>query len=307
MLALLDNQSSQDSCIHIDHPECNDLPDELQFSVLGYREMNVVLDPNEKAVWCQFNPQSVPSFTRPLLHDMLRFKNSVATLFARAPASEPPLKFVVGYSGIPGIYNLGGDLAYFANAIRAKDRAALTAYAQECCEMVYNVYNAFDLPIIVIGLIQGDALGGGFESALSCNVLVAERRSRFGLPEILFNLFPGMGAYSLLSRRIGAVKAEEMILSGKIYSAEELHALGLIDVLAEDGHGEQAVRDWIAQNRKRHRVLKAVHDVRRRVGGLTLQELFDVTGRWVDEAMALDDTSLRRMERLRAAQAKRHS
>ncbi len=305
MSALLDIQSVQDSSVQLHAPITDLLPYELTFSALGYSEMNVVLDPNEKAAWCQFNPQSAPSFTRPLLQDMLRFKRSVATLFERAPAGEPPLKFVVGCSGIPGIYNLGGDLAYFANAIRAKDRVALTAYARECCEMVYNVYSGFDLPIIVIGLIQGDALGGGFESALSCNVLVAERRSRFGLPEILFNLFPGMGAYSLLSRRVGAIKAEEMILSGKIYSAEELHALGLIDVLAEDGHGEQAVRDWIAQNRKRHSILKAVHDVRRRVGGLTLQELFDVTDRWVDEAMALDDTSLRRMERLRAAQAKR--
>lgn len=307
MSALLDIKSFHDSSIELDFPKNDVLPPELTFASLGYREMNVTLDPNLDAAWCQFNPKSAPSFTRPLLQDMLRFKRSVTTLFDRAPPGTFPLKYVVGCSGLPGIYNLGGDLTYFANAIRTKDRAALTAYARESCEMVYNVYSAFDLPLIVIGLVQGDALGGGFESALSCNVLVAERRSRFGLPEILFNLFPGMGAYSLLSRRIGAVKAEEMILSGKIYSAEELHTMGLIDVLAEDGQGEQAVRTWITQNRKRHSILKALHDVRRRVGGLTLQELFDVTERWVDEALALDENSLRRMERLRAAQAKRQA
>ncbi len=267
--------------------------------------MSVVFDPNDKSAWCRFSPQAAPSFTRPLLHDMLRFKGSVETLFSRSPKGEPPIKFVIGHSGIPGIYNLGGDLDYFADSIRRQDRAALTDYAHECCEMIYNVYSGFNLPLIIIGLIEGDALGGGFESALSCNVLVAEKRARFGLPEILFNLFPGMGAYSLLSRRVGAVKAEQMILSGRIYTATELHELGLVDVLAEDGEGEQAVRTWIAQNRKRHGVLTAVHDVRRRVSGLDLRELLDVTERWVDEALSLDEGSLRRMERLRSAQAKR--
>ncbi len=305
MSALLDGYSLERAVLTDVHAPQSELPPELTFSNVRYSEMNVVFDPNDKAAWCRFTPRSAPSFTRPLLHDMLRFKRSVETLFARAPENEPPLKFVVGHSGIPGIYNLGGDLDYFADAIRRNDRAALTAYAHECCEMIYNVYSGFDLPLIIIGLIEGDALGGGFESALSCNVLVAEKRARFGLPEILFNLFPGMGAYSLLSRRIGPIKAEQMILSGKIYTATELHELGLVDVLAEDGLGEQAVRTWIAQNRKKHGVLKAVHDVRRRVSGLSLQELLDVTDRWVDEALSLDEGSLRRMERLRSAQSKR--
>ena len=305
MSALLGAYTSELEVSTDAQPQPTTLPPELTFTNVHYSEMSVVFDPNDKAAWCRFAPRSAPSFTRPLLHDMLHFKRSVETLFARAPEREPPLKFVIGHSGIPGIYNLGGDLDYFADAIRRQDRAALTAYAHECCEMIYNVYSGFDLPLIIIGLIEGDALGGGFESALSCNVLVAEKRARFGLPEILFNLFPGMGAYSLLSRRVGPIKAEQMILSGKIYTATELHELGLVDVLAEDGQGEQAVRTWIAQNRKKHGVLKAVHDVRRRVSGLSLQELLDITDRWVNEALSLDEGSLRRMERLRSAQAKR--
>jgi DSF synthase len=143
------------------------------------------------------------------------------------------------------------------------------------------------------------------ECALSCGVLVAERKARFGIPEILFNMFPGMGAYSLLSRRIGQIEAERMILSGKIYTAEEMFDMGLVDILAEDGEGEKTVQDYIASNLKRHGTLKALHDVRRRVGGLDLQELLDVTERWVDEAMNMDESSLKRMERLRSAQARR--
>jgi DSF synthase len=74
--------------------------------------------------------------------------------------------------------------------------------------------------------------------------------------------------------------------------------------VAEDGKGEEAVRSYIARNRKRHETMLALNDVRRRVGGLTLAELIDVTDRWVDLAMTLDEGSLRRMERLRSAQGR---
>ena len=78
-------------------------------------------------------------------------------------------------------------------------------------------------------------MGGGFECALSGNVLIAERGAKMGFPEILFNLFPGMGAMTLLGRKIGYSKAEKVILSGKLYTAEEMYELGVVDVLVEPG------------------------------------------------------------------------
>ncbi len=277
----------------------------LDFIATRYDQMDVAIEGKLKTAWVHFNSDTSPSFSRPLLHDLLRFEKVLAGLLENSSRADAPVKFVVSASRMPGIYNLGGDLALFADCIRRKDRQALSTYARECCEMVYHGYTAFKLPVVLVGLIQGDALGGGFECALSCGVLVAERKARFGLPEILFHMFPGMGAYSLLSRRIGQIEAERMILSGKIYTAEEMFDMGLVDVLAEDGEGEKAVQDYIARNLKRHSTIQALHDVRRRVGGLDLQELLDVTERWVDEAMNMDESSLKRMERLRAAQAKR--
>jgi DSF synthase len=153
--------------------------------------------------------------------------------------------------------------------------------------------------------VQGDALGGGFEGALSFNVIVAERSARFGLPEVLFNLFPGMGAYSFISRKLDAASAERMILSGQIYTAEQLHKMGLIDVLAEDGQGEAAVRDYITRNAKHHTVQRSIRAVRNRVIRLTLAELRDVADIWVDQALTLEESDLRKMERLRAAQDRR--
>jgi DSF synthase len=126
-----------------------------------------------------------------------------------------------------------------------------------------------------------------------------------GLPEILFNLFPGMGACSLLARRIGIRAAEELILSGKIYSAAELHKMGVVDVLATDGQGETAVRSWIAKNAKRRNGLQAVHRARQFIHPIKREELDGIVGLWVDAAMRLGERDLKMMDRLVRAQMRR--
>ncbi|MCB1185505.1 enoyl-CoA hydratase/isomerase family protein, partial [bacterium] len=159
--------------------------------------------------------------------------------------ADYPLRYTVFGSKIPGVYNLGGDLPLFARMIRSSDREGLRRYAYACVEPLHFRAVNLGLPVIGISLVQGDALGGGFECALADDVIIAERSAKFGLPEILFNLFPGMGAYSFLSRRISPAQAERMMLSGRIYSAEELYEMGVVDMVAEDGAGEDAVYDYV--------------------------------------------------------------
>ena len=84
---------------------------------------------------------------------------------------------------------------------------------------------------------QGDALGGGLESLLSFDVVVAERGTKFGLPENLFGLFPGMGAHSILIRRLGVNRAAEMILRGSVFTAEEMYDWGIVYILADPTRG----------------------------------------------------------------------
>ena len=120
-----------------------------------------------------------------------------------------PVNYYVAGSRVPGVYNLGGDLAYFMQCIERRDRDALMSYATLCVDNLYpRIQNYFIPNLITIALVQGDALGGGFEGALANNVIIAEEQAKMGLPEILFNLFPGMGAYSLLARRVGPRLAE---------------------------------------------------------------------------------------------------
>jgi DSF synthase len=98
------------------------------------------------------------------------------------------------------------------------------------------------------------------------------------------------------------MKAEEMILGGRTYTADELLALGAIDMVVDQGEGEQAVKAYIAASRPRQLARAAVYKVRRRVNPVSLEELNDVTELWVDSALQLTDQDLRRMCRLSAAQ-----
>jgi len=270
----------------------------------NYKQMITRHDRDNRALWHYMNPAPRPCFTADLLNDFERFHHGVKALVTGTHDDPGGIQYVVLASHNPRIFNLGGDLVLFKELILNKDRDGLLKYARSCIDPLYDITINFDLPVTHISLVQGDALGGGFEVALASTVLIAERSARMGFPEILFNLFPGMGAYSLMARRVGAVKAEKIILSGRIHTAEELYELGVVDVLAEDGTGEQAVSAYIKRQNKHSNGYKSVYKVRRMYHPLTYQELLDITTLWVDTALQLQERDLRIMERLAKSQDK---
>ena len=164
---------------------------------------------------------------------------------------------------------------------------ALVDYGKSCVRILYRNINTLDLPMITIGLAQGDALGGGFESLLSFNVIIAERGAKFGFPETMFGLFPGMGAYSFVARRVGTAFAEEMMLTGRIYSADEMKEIGLVHVVAEPGQGVEAARDFMQRNQRRHVGARAVYKAGHVVNPVTLEELDHIVQIWADACLQL--------------------
>lgn len=287
--------SRPDACLRPEH----------RWPISPFGELDLHYDSYERVMWSYMRPQGPPSFTRGLLADLAGAQHLIGEVFRDSHYERQPLLYYVLASKLDGIFSLGGHLSYFAECIRRRDRDALLAYGYACIRVLYTNAMAFHQPVITVALVQGDALGGGFEAALACDVIVAERRSKFGLPEILFNLFPGMGAYSFLSRRIGAAQAEKMILGGRLYSAEQLHDMGLVQVLCEDGEGEHAVRQYINDNKRRHSAHTNIYNVRRKVNPLAFAELESVVQIWADTALEVQDSDLRRMERLVAAQNRR--
>lgn len=271
-----------------------------------YRELSVRVDPDVGALWCRLCPNGPPSFTPSMLGELNLLHHDIRSLFdAREPDEVAPLLYYVQGSSIPGIYNMGGDFAFMKECVGRNDREALKRYAFDCVESVHRILTGFETPIVSIALIQGDALGGGFEGALCCNTIIAERSSRMGFPEILFNTFPGMGAYSILSRRLSPAIAERLIMGGKVYTAEEMYEMGLVDIIAEDGEGEAAVQKFMKAGASRHRVRKVMFDIRQRVNPVTLDELHAITEMWVDHVLRLVPSDLRRMSHLQAAQVRR--
>jgi DSF synthase len=273
-----------------------------------FTELAIRFDADQGSLWCGFEHASRPCFTPQLLNDIARLQTQLKSFYSRPTVEQPlPLRAVIWHSPLQGMWNLGGDLMLFIRLIREGASEELRRYAHACVNTVYQNWTKLDCPFLTIALVQGDALGGGFEAALTNDVIIAEQQSKFGLPEILFNMFPGMGAYSLLCRRMDGVRAEQIIRSGRLYEAEELAEWGLVDLVVPEGKGPAAVHDYLDRNRRRLKVWTALSQVKRRCQPIGYDELIDVTDLWVDTAICLDDADLRRMERLAMAQQRRHA
>jgi DSF synthase len=252
-------------------------------------------------MWLRWNPKPRPCFNRQLLaacSEYCRFLQS------RNGAIEHDgktyrIEASILCSDVAGMFNLGGDLDLFAALIEERDRPGLMKYGMECVELVYRNYACYDLPLITVSLVQGECLGGGFEAALSSQVVIAESSARFGFPEIMFNLFPGMGAVSFLLRRSNQRLADELTGGGKIYTADEMLKKGIVDIVVGNGEGPAAVRQYL---RKKGRVMRSMLQVRRRVSHLTRDELDSIVTLWADAALRLNPRDLKLMGYLVARQ-----
>lgn len=263
-------------------------------------QLRVYFDQEQRAVWSRWNPQPRPCFNPRLLADIKRYYDFLAHGEAGIQLSGQggAVEYVVLASATPGVFNLGGDLDLFKQSIETRDRDGLLNYGRACIEVLYRNYVGHDLHATTISLVQGECLGGGFEAALSSDVIVAEKKARFGFPEILFNLFPGMGAYSFLKRKVGQKITEDLIGSGKIYSVDDMLALGVVDVVAEDGRGEAEVASFIKHRQKNRNGFTSLAWVRRRVDRIEYAELLDIVDLWADSALRLNPRDLKLMQRL---------
>lgn len=274
------------------------------FSHSKHAQIETQFDPEFGVLWAFMNPKPRPTFNVRLLEEAREFGHTIeqAGGWLWEQGQEHRVDYVVAASRVPGVFNLGGDLALFREAIGRRDRETLVQYGEKCIDNVLGWHSGFGLGITTLSLVQGDALGGGFESALSATVMVAEESSRLGFPEILFNLFPGMGAYSLLSRKVGRRITDELITSGNMYTGRQLYDLGVVDVLAPDGAGEAAVLGFIKKHAKASNGRRGIEAARREIGPVARDELMRVVHVWADAALRLTERDLRMMERLVRAQ-----
>ena len=245
-----------------------------------------------------------PCFSERLLRELKRCQEGIRREVAANGDPRAGVHHLVLASDAD-VFNLGGDLGLFAQLIRSGNRGRLLEYAKLCVEVAYNFSRLYEDRVHSIAVVQGEALGGGFEAALCCHTIIAEEGVGMGFPEVLFDLFPGMGAYTFLTRRVTAAQAERMMLDARIYPAEELLTMGVVDYVVPRGEGQQAARDLIRRHQRISNALRSMNVVRQACRPVSLEELLAVTSEWVEAAMRLNERALKTMERLIRAQQKR--
>ena len=279
----------------INQPTCTLFTDTERFTQLsGYYEAE------RHTVWMMLRAQPRPCFNHALIEEIMNFSWLVRQ-------SGFAVDFWITGSLVPEMYNTGGDLQFFVECIQNGRREALRAYARACVDCVHAASRGFDTGAITLAMVEGSALGGGFEAALAHHFVLAQRDARLGFPEIAFNLFPGMGGYSLVARRAGMKLAEELIYKGESHTAEWYEQHGLVDVLFEPGQSYVSTRTFIDTLRPKLNGVRAMLRARTRVLQLPRSELMDITEDWVDAAFCLEPKDIAYMERLVTLQNRHHA
>ncbi|MFJ3710860.1 enoyl-CoA hydratase/isomerase family protein [Streptomyces sp. NPDC090053] len=173
-----------------------------------------------------------------LVLDRPKAMNAVSTAMARSIAAacaalsaDGSARTVVVTSTHDRAFCVGADLKErnsFTDAELVRQRpTARAAYT-----------GVLELPMPTVAAVHGFALGGGFELALACDLIVADATAVVGLPEVSVGVIPGGGGTQLLPRRVGAARAAELVFTARRVQAPEARELGLVDILAEDARTE---------------------------------------------------------------------
>ncbi len=147
---------------------------------------------------------------------------------------DPTIRAVVLTGGLPGKFITHYSVEELLGL--ASDREALRAVGTALTAGFHGMLTTLrDLPKPVIAAMNGDAMGGGFELCLSCDLRVAQRGDhRFGLPEVKLGILPGGSGTQRLARLVGAGRAVELILRGRVVTPEDALGLGLVHELTDD-------------------------------------------------------------------------
>ena len=257
----------------------------------------------EQALWITLHRDAatgLQNFTPDLVQE---FRGLVEDLHDdRQGRPLPP--YAVVQSADPDYFSMGGDLRFFCDCIERRDAATLREYSMRCLDLLLSWNGKLKATTTSVALVQGRALGGGFEMALSTDYLIAEAHSSFGFPEIMFGLFPCTGAMGLLAPRIGARQAERMMTNKKVYTASELYDMGLVDEICRSGEGELAVERFVANHSSRLKARVKVQQSRYRHSPLDRVEGVRIVEDWVETAMRLTAEELRTMDMLIMMQAR---
>jgi enoyl-CoA hydratase/carnithine racemase len=164
-----------------------------------------------------------------MLADLERFTAALPELEHRAVAA-------IVHSSLPAGFCAGADLRELHERMQGLDPSNRARSLRPFLARIHAVLGALDrTPLVTIAAVHGFVFGGGFELALACDLIVAERSARFCFPELRLGLIPGFGGIPRLSRDLGNALVRDLLLTGRSLGAARAHTVGLVSQLVGPG------------------------------------------------------------------------
>ena len=152
------------------------------------------------------------------------------------------------YSALPQGFSAGADLRELYETGRKLPAEERVAGVRQFLERIHRVLNIIDAsPLTTLAAVHGVCFGGGFELALACDLIIADKMARFCFPELRLGLIPGFGGIPRLKRDVGNAVVRDLLLTGRSFNATKAQQVGLVSQVVGEGESLKAARSTAAQ------------------------------------------------------------
>lgn len=152
------------------------------------------------------------------------------------------------YSELNSGFCAGADLRELYSRSQAMEKSQALRGVRDFLERIHRVLNRIDAsPLTTIAAVHGVTFGGGFELALTCDLIIADKMARFCFPELRLGLIPGFGGIPRLKRDLGNAVVRELLLTGRSFNATKAQQIGLVSQVVSEGEAVRAARATAAQ------------------------------------------------------------
>jgi enoyl-CoA hydratase len=196
---------------------------------------------------------------RPPCNELGSLSLSELEKFAAALAGlEENAHALIIHSGMKSGFCAGADLRELYERSETMDKSAAVQGVRDFLERIHRVLNRIDgSPLSTIAAVHGVTFGGGFELALVCDLIIADKMARFCFPELRLGLVPGFGGIPRLKRDLGNAVVRDLLLTGRSFNAAKAQQIGLVSQVVSEGEALRAARATAAQMGKFDRATAA--------------------------------------------------
>jgi enoyl-CoA hydratase/carnithine racemase len=161
---------------------------------------------------------------------------------------QPNAHSLIIYSTLECGFCAGADLRELYQRTQAVEKAAALKGVRNFLERIHRVLNLIDAARLTsIAAVHGVTFGGGFELALTCDLIIADKMARFCFPELRLGLIPGFGGIPRLKRDLGNAVVRDLLLTGRSFNATKAQQIGLVSQVVGEGESLRAARATAAQ------------------------------------------------------------